>query len=112
MNETVRSTDVHEIADAFLVTMRLPGVSADEVSINIVGNTVTVTGELQEEREERAANGHWILRERRFGAFERVLTLPMAVEPTSASEIADGALKMTLTKVTELAKKEAANLNP
>jgi HSP20 family protein len=111
MTETTRSTDVQETADAFLVTMCPPGVSADDVSINIVGNTVTVTGELREEREEQADDGWWILRERRFGAFERILTLPVAVEPTSAFEFAEGVLKMTLAKVAELARTEAGNRN-
>jgi HSP20 family protein len=99
MNGETRSADVQETADAFLVTMRLPEVSPDEVSISIAGNTITVTGDLHEEREERGDGGRWILRERRFGAFERILTLPLAVEPASATEFADGALKMTLAKV-------------
>jgi HSP20 family protein len=111
MTETTRSTDGQETARPFLITMRLPGVSADGVSINIVGNSVTVTGELREEREEKDDAGRWILRERRFGAFERVLTLPMAVEPTSASEFAEGALKMMLPTFAELARKNAANMN-
>jgi HSP20 family protein len=103
MNDTRRDptpVDVHETQDAFVVSMALEGASPDEVDISLVGNTLTITGELREERQQEGDGGRWVLREQRFGAYERVLTLPIAVDADAATTgFKDGVLTITLPKL-------------
>ena len=70
-------------------------------------NTVTISGERKEEKEEKGKTYHRI--ERRSGSFSRTLALPCEVnEDEVAAEYAQGVLTLTLPKCdTAKAKKIA-----
>lgn len=94
--------DVRETPDAFIVTASVPGVPADDVDITVLGDTLRIRGERREDREETGENGRWLLRERRFGAFERSVSLPSTVKSGDASaDFRDGVLTVTLPKAEE-----------
>ena len=94
--------DVRETPDAFTITASVPGVGAEDVDITILGGTLRIRGERKEEREEQDQEGRWLLRERRFGAFERTVALPTAVRADGASaEFKDGVLTISLPKAEE-----------
>ena len=95
--------DVKESPDAFYVAMHLPGVSQDELTVNVVGNMITVAGDLKEEQEVEGDNPRWNLQIRQFGGFEHLLTLPVAVEPNDRYDFDQGVLKLHLTKARGLA---------
>src|SRR3712207_9498276 len=63
--------DVRETPESFVVTASVPGVPAENVDITVLGDTLRIRGERREEREEGGQNERWLLRERRFGSFER-----------------------------------------
>jgi len=42
------SVDTHEAKEAFVVTMELPGVSSEDVSIRLDDDTLTISGEKKE----------------------------------------------------------------
>ena len=92
--------DVRETADAFVVTASVPGVDPADVDITILGDTLQIRGERREERSEgNEQEGRWLVRERRFGAFQRAVSLPMAVKASEANaEFKDGVLTVTLPK--------------
>ena len=52
----------------------LPGMHAKDVNLEILGNTLVVSGERKFERKEEQAGTHF--HERRIGSFERRLTMP------------------------------------
>ncbi|MFM9105670.1 MAG: Hsp20/alpha crystallin family protein [Chloroflexota bacterium] len=80
----------------------MPGVSPADVEITVIGDRLRIRGELRDDAEQRDPDSRWILRERRFGAFERSVSLPAAVKPESASaEFRDGVLTITLPKADE-----------
>ena len=89
--------DVSETEDEYVVRASLPGVKPEEVQITVHGDTLTIRGESKAEEEGKGE--HWHLRERRFGAFERSLTLPTPVNPDRAqARYEHGVLTLTLPK--------------
>ena len=103
------SLDVSETDTALEVKVDLPGVKSDEIDIQMNGNILTVSGEHEEEKEEKGKTYHRM--ERRAGSFSRSLSLPCPVEEDEvAAEYHDGVLTITLPK-TEAAKTRKIAVN-
>jgi len=96
------AVDVHEQGDDFVLTAPTPGVQPEDVEITVRGDLVRIRGERRDEREESGDDRRWLMREQRFGSFERVLRLPSPVSADSAqAEFKDGILTVTLPKTEE-----------
>jgi HSP20 family protein len=87
--------DVTETDDAYLVDLDLPGVRADEISVETTGNELIVSGEFKERGRDGAARS----RGRRVGRFEHRTILPQNadVEHINA-ELTDGILTIRVPK--------------
>jgi HSP20 family protein len=91
------ATDVSETDAEVQVLLDLPGVKKDEIEVHLRGNTLTVSGQRQEDREEKGRTFHRV--ERRVGSFSRSITLPCDVEEARvAAKYSDGVLTITLPK--------------
>lgn len=91
--------DVRERPEEFIVTASVPGVNPDDVEISILGDTLRIRGERKEETEQDGEDGRWLVRERRYGAFERSVSLPGLVKSDAAeADFKDGILTITLPK--------------
>ncbi len=91
--------DVRETPDSFVVTASVPGVPSSAIDISVLGDTLRIRGERKEEHEESGDGSRWILRERRFGVFERTVSLPSMVDAEGAdADFEDGVLTITLPK--------------
>jgi HSP20 family protein len=87
--------DVEETADEVRVTAELPGLDEKDFEVTLSGDTLVLKGEKREEHEDRAQG--W--RERRYGAFERTIPLPVEVEADRASaQFKNGVLRVRLPK--------------
>ncbi|MDP1562193.1 MAG: Hsp20/alpha crystallin family protein [Pirellulaceae bacterium] len=96
------SVDLSETADSLQLRMDVPGIQAEEIDIQVSGDTVRISGEHKEDKEEKGKTFHRI--ERRCGSFARALTLPTAVKADQVTaECKDGVLTITLPK-SEVAK--------
>lgn len=96
------AVDVRETSEAFEITASVPGVSPDDVDITVLGDTLRIRGERKGGISTQGTDGRWLLRERRFGAFERTISLPIAVRADDASaEFDHGVLSITLPKAEE-----------
>lgn len=94
------SLDLSETDTAVQVRIDLPGMNAKDIDIQVSGNVLTVSGQRQEEKEEKGRTFHRI--ERRYGNFSRSVTMPCAVaESEVAAEYHDGVLTITLPKTEE-----------
>jgi HSP20 family protein len=92
--------DVSETDNEFVIKASLPGVKPDEVQITVHGGTLTIRGECK--AEEGKKDERWHLRERRFGSFQRSVTLPVPVSSDKAdARYEHGALTLTLPKAEE-----------
>lgn len=92
--------DVAETDGAVTVTMDLPGVKPEEINIEVTGSTLRISGERQEEREEKGKSFHRV--ERRSGRFVRAITLPCPVQEEQVeAKYEDGVLRIELPKTEE-----------
>jgi HSP20 family protein len=91
----VPATDVVVGDDAISVTMDVPGMKADDVTIELEGDLLTVRGERRFSREDERAGQ--LRLERGFGAFERTLRVPHGIDPDAIeATIADGVLTLRI----------------
>jgi HSP20 family protein len=97
--------DVRETRDRYIITAPLPGVTSDEIDISVLGSTIRISGEIKDRdsyAEDSNEDCRWLLRERRFGRFERSITLPTSVNSQhAAAEFDAGVLTIELPKVDE-----------
>ena len=94
------SLDMSETDTAVEVRMDLPGMTAKDIDIQVNGNVLTVSGQRQEEKEEKGKTFHRV--ERRYGSFSRSVTLPCTVnESEVAAAYHDGVLTIKLPKTEE-----------
>ncbi len=96
--------DVYETDDNIVVTAAVPGVNPDDIEISITGDMLTIKGETRS--EEKVEEGAYIRQERRYGSFQRSLTLPTEVQvDEAAATFEHGELKLTLPKREEVKPK-------
>src|SRR3954447_502903 len=89
--------DVAETENEFVVKAALPGLKPEDVQITVQGDTLTIRGESKAEEEKKGE--HWLLRERRFGSFQRSVSLATPVNPDQAdAHYEHGVLTLTLPK--------------
>ena len=99
--------DVAERDNCFELHMDIPGMETKDIDIQVQGNTVTVTGSRQEEKEEIGKSFHRI--ERSSGSFTRTVTLPCNVtEKEVAAEYTNGVLSVVLPKSEDARPKKVA----
>ena len=70
------SLDVEDRGDDFVVTAPIPGIKPENVEISVLGETLRIHAERRDERREEGEGQRWLLREQRYGSFERMITLP------------------------------------
>jgi len=92
--------DISERKDAYLVTIELPGVEADDVEITFEDGLLTIQGERPFARDSSEQQFHRV--ERRYGAFRRAITLPAQVEAEQIEASFDnGVLQIVVPKMEE-----------
>jgi HSP20 family protein len=89
--------DVTENDNDFVIKASLPGVKPDDVQITVHSDTVTIQGESKADEEKKG--DRWHLRERRFGQFQRSLSLATPVNSDKAQATFEhGVLTLVLPK--------------
>ena len=89
--------DLLETGEQFVLRADLPGMTEDDVSIELEDNVLTVSGERKTEREDKREGFYRM--ERAFGTFSRSLTLPKGVDPEAVNAQFDrGVLEVRIPK--------------
>ncbi len=89
--------DVSENDNEFVIKASMPGVKPEDVQITVHGDTLTISGESKAEEEKKGER--WHLRERRFGSFQRSISLATPVNSDKAQATFDhGVLTLVLPK--------------
>jgi HSP20 family protein len=92
--------DLVETEEHFVLRADLPGMSEEDVRIELEDTVLTVSGERKAEHEQREEGFHRV--ERAFGAFSRTLTLPKGIDPEAISASFDkGVLEVRVPKPQE-----------
>jgi len=98
----VPPVSVEERNGEILLTAELPGMTGNEVEINLENNVLTISGEKTEAREEGQPSGKFHLVERSFGSFRRSFTLPRTIRADAiTAEVDNGLLTVRLPKADE-----------
>jgi HSP20 family protein len=93
---------VAETADALIFTAELPGLTEDQVTIELENDVLSISGEKTEQRTEGDEERNYHLWERSYGAFRRSFSLPRAVSGAEATAHFDkGVLEIRLPKAPE-----------
>jgi HSP20 family protein len=89
-----------ETDDELMLTVELPGMSREEIELEIAENLLTIRGEKKQEYEEAKPRYHvW---ERAYGKFVRSFTLPRPVDAAKVkAEFEKGVLTVHLPKTVE-----------
>jgi HSP20 family protein len=89
--------DLLETEEQFVLRADLPGMTENDVSIELEDNVLTVSGERKTEHEDKREGFYRM--ERAFGSFSRSLTLPKGVDPEAVSAQFDrGVLEVRIPK--------------
>ena len=91
------SSDAAATEAQYEINIELPGVSLDDIKIDVEDNHLTVHGEKRTEREEKGKT--YFFTERTFGAFQRSFRLPPGVESDKiTAAFKDGVLSIRVPK--------------
>ena len=97
--------DISERKDAYLVTVELPGVKAEDVDVTLEDGLLTIQGERRFTEESSDQQYHRV--ERRYGMFRRSITLPSQVQADAIqASYEDGVLSVTVPKAEEAKPKK------
>jgi HSP20 family protein len=97
LGEMEPAIEVADTPEAVIVKAHVPGVSKENLQVNVTDTTLTLKGEVQEDKTTEGKNYHQ--RELHYGAFARTITLPTTVQAEHATaQLKDGVLEVTIPK--------------
>ena len=100
MRRWMPAMDLLETGDHFVLRADLPGLSEEDVNIELEDSTLTISGERKTEHES-SDEGYYRV-ERASGSFQRSLTLPKGVDPEAVTASFDrGVLEVRVPKPEE-----------
>jgi HSP20 family protein len=95
------SVEVTDTDSSIDVTAELPGVSKEDVDVDLENNVLTIRGEKKQQKEEKEKE-HYLF-ERYYGSFQRSFSLPAPVDESSVkAEFRNGVLKIHLDKAAQV----------
>jgi HSP20 family protein len=93
----IPAMDLVETDDHFVLKADLPGLTEQDVHIDVEDDVLTVSGERKSEHEDKREG--YVRVERSYGAFRRSLTLPEGVEAEAVTASFDrGVLEIRIPK--------------
>jgi HSP20 family protein len=101
----IPSVDVYEEKDDVVIKAEIPGLSKEDINVQVTDSTLTIKGE--KKREEEVKEDDYYRCERSFGSFTRAVALPCDVKADQVkASFKNGVLEVRMPK-TEEAKKKA-----
>jgi len=95
--KTQLPVEFHESENAYHLSMDVPGLKKDEISIEYHDHVLTVSVERKNSEEKKDKQGFWS--EKTYGSSRRSFRLPGEVlEDTVQAKYEDGVLEITLPK--------------
>jgi len=89
------TVDVGETNDEVVVKAEMPGMSKDDIEINVEDNQLILSGEKKQEQKDT----NYYRVERSYGAFRRIFTLPARVDVSKVkATYQDGVLTVRVPK--------------
>lgn len=99
--------DIFDTENATVIKADLPGIKKEDITINMEGNVLSVSGQRNVDDEVKKEN--YYRRERSFGMFKREFTMPITVDVEKIkAEFKDGVLRIEIPKPEEKKPKSIA----
>jgi HSP20 family protein len=99
--------NVREDKSSYYVEAELPGMSKEDIQIEVENNVLSLKGERRSERKEEQESYHFV--ERSYGSFYRSFALPKNVNADGIqAEYKDGVLHVALPKREEVKPKKVS----
>jgi HSP20 family protein len=96
--------DVVENKDDFIVKASVPGINPEDLDISYSDDTLTIKGEVKSDNEVKENQYH--LRERRYGAFSRSISLPTKINGDAIeASYQNGVVSLRLPKTEQVKPK-------
>lgn len=93
----VPAADFREMHDTFVITVELPGLSIEDIVLEIKGNDLWIYGDARSDHEDDKGVYHMLERQR--GPFARKFPLPGRADKNAVSAtLAQGILAITIAK--------------
>ena len=89
-------TDIKETDDNFIIEAELPGLTKDDITLEIEENRLTIS--VQEEDEIEQETEDYIRKERRTGSYQRSFRINNVQEDAIEAEYNNGILEIMLPK--------------
>jgi HSP20 family protein len=101
------AVDIYETPETIVMKADLPGLTREDIEIEIHDNTLTIKGERRFAKDVQQEN--YLRVERAYGPFERSFTLPTGVRQEEIrASFRDGVLELLLPKAEEAKPKKIA----
>ncbi len=101
-------TDVKETPEQWELSVELPGVKPGDISLQTENDRLTVSADVNTERNEQRQN--YVYTERRTGRMSRSFPLDGVDQDAITAAYENGVLKVTLPKLAPAAPKEARKI--
>ncbi len=89
--------DVRASDDEYVITAAAPGLKPEDLSVEVLGEGVTIRGEIKSEQKDEQDG--YLLRERRYGKFARSLSFPVELDGAKAeAALENGLLTLRIPK--------------
>ena len=89
--------DLIDEGDHYKVHVELPGLSKEDVEVNLNNESLSIQGQRKEETEKKEKN--YLHRERYYSGFKRSIDFPEEVDPGKADgSMNNGVLELTIPK--------------
>lgn len=97
------SCDVIDEGDRFVVNAEMPGVTKDEVKLDVSDGNLEISAEHREHEEETRKN--YVRKERRYLSYHRVLPIPEKIDSSKTkARLNNGVLTLELPKLSPTSK--------
>lgn len=91
------SLDIKEVTSSFILRTVIPGLQKSDIKIDVKGQTLTISGEIVKETDEKDEIYH--LQERSYGKFTRSIPFPENADLKNFTvDYTAGVLKVTIPK--------------
>ncbi|WP_020407335.1 Hsp20/alpha crystallin family protein [Hahella ganghwensis] len=89
--------DVAGDNDQYDITLDVPGMTANDLTIEVKGEILTIKGQKEENHEHK--DKHYYRMERHYGSFQRTLSLPLDANADNIkATLKDGLLKLEIPR--------------
>lgn len=100
---TVPAVNITENKDEYLLSVAVPGMKKEDFNVDIEGNLLTISAEMENKKEEKDAK--MTKQEYNYSSFSRTFTLPDEVKKEKIeAKYEEGVLKLSLPKQEEARK--------